>query len=452
MAVRTQFAVALIFLFVVSGCQQGLEVDREAEEPDAGSPAEDASGDDGDNGHTDNGDEDAGDEDAGGKLDAGDEDAAGKLDAGDKADSDRRPDAGGDTGRDTGGELDAGDSRDGADGGGQVDTGDAGDGKDGSGGAGGADGGQDGGQDGGEDSGQDPACTADDPYPSTLKNAGNLSKTQGTFEFVARDGNTLTVHTHRSPKFDPTDGQIVFIMHGAGRNADGYLDAWRSEIDKHNALAIAPEFPKDDYPGSEDYQLGVGTSGTPYTGTYDPSDWRDSDEYTHSEIEHLFEALRTELGNTSCRYSIYGHSAGSQFVHRLLTFRPDARVDTAVAANAGWYTLPSDGGGYDEDFYMPYGLQGAPPDSDRLEDLFAHDLVVLLGEDDTDRDDYLRTWAEADAQGQNRLERGKFYHATGKQEAQLEGVPFNWTLDTVPNVGHSNSGMTPAAASHIFGP
>jgi pimeloyl-ACP methyl ester carboxylesterase len=269
---------------------------------------------------------------------------------------------------------------------------------------------------------------------------------------VARDGNILSAYTHRSPLFDPATGQIVFIMHGANRNAEAYLDKWRSEVDTHNVLAIAPEFPKTLYPGSEAYQLGVGTSRTPYTGTYDASDWRAPQDYTHSEIEHLFEAVRTELGNGSCRYSIYGHSAGGQFVHRLLTFRPDARVDTAVAANAGWYTLPSDGGGSDQNFYMPYGLQGAPSDPARLEKLFAHDLVVLLGEDDTNRDSYLRTLSEADAQGLNRLERGRFYHALGQQEAISQGLPFHWILDTVPNVGHSHSGMTPAAAAHIFGP
>jgi pimeloyl-ACP methyl ester carboxylesterase len=298
----------------------------------------------------------------------------------------------------------------------------------------------------------DPACLVVDPYPSTLKNPESLEEAQGELRFVARDGNVLTAYIHRSATFVAETGRIVFVMHGAGRNASGYLDAWRDRVEKHGALALAPEFPTSLYPSSEAYNLGVGTAGTPYGDTYDPSDWRDPNDISHSEIEHLFEAVREVLGNESCRYSIYGHSAGGQFVHRLLTFRPDARVARAVAANSGWYALPSDGGGSDPNFFMPYGLQGAPPDPGRLPKLFGHDLVVLLGEDDVVRDDDLRKTAQADAQGLNRFERGHFYFSVAQQGALSAGAAFRWTLDTVPGVAHSNAGMTPAAAAYIFGP
>lgn len=303
----------------------------------------------------------------------------------------------------------------------------------------------------GPDAEPDPdTCVATaDPYPSQILNASELSERQGRLEFVARDGNTLNAYTHRSPLFDEQTGQILFVMHGTNRNADDYLDNWRSRVDQHNALAIAPEFPKSFYSGSEDYQLGVGTSGTPYTGTYREYQWRNPEDYTHSEVEHLFEAVRDELQNDSCGYSIFGHSAGSQFVHRLLTFRPDARVETAVAGNAGWYTLPSYGDGGDN-YHMPYGLNGTPPMADRQEMLLGHNLIVMLGEDDTERGQYFRTTPEADHQGLNRLERGQFYYFTGEQVARDLGVPFNWTLELVPNVGHSNSGLVPSAAGHIF--
>ncbi|MDQ3035291.1 MAG: hypothetical protein M3Y87_23000, partial [Myxococcota bacterium] len=298
----------------------------------------------------------------------------------------------------------------------------------------------------------DPACRVADPFPATLENAVSLADARGVLRFVARDGNVLTAYTHRSATFDAETGPILFVMHGAGRNASGYLGAWRDAVERAGALAIAPELPVALYPTSEDYNLGVGTAGTPSSSTYDPADWRDPNDYSLSEIEHLFEAVRAELGSTRCRYLIYGHSAGGQFVHRLLTFRPDARVARAVAANSGWYTLPSVGDGSDRNFRMPYGLQGAPPDPARLAAMFSHELIVLLGEDDLERDADLRTTSQADAQGANRFERGHFYFATAEREALAAGVSLRWMLDTVPGVGHSNGGMSPAAAEHLFRP
>ena len=298
----------------------------------------------------------------------------------------------------------------------------------------------------------DPACLAVDPWPSPIENPDGLAASQAELRFQARDGNTLSAFSYRSATFDPVTGPIVFIMHGVDRNAADYLAAWSDQLEQRGALGIAPEFPSTLYPSSESYSLGVGSDQTPSGGTYAPAEWRPNADYTLSEVEHLFEAVRIELGNASCRYLIYGHSAGAQFVHRLLTFRPDARVARAVAANAGWYTLPSARTGDDPNFYMPYGLAGAPPDPTRLERLFRYELVVLLGEDDVVRDGNLRTTVEADAQGLNRFERGHFYVEVAREAALSAGVQLGWTLDTVPGVGHSNAGMTPAAAEHLFGP
>src|SRR5690606_5730164 len=101
-----------------------------------------------------------------------------------------------------------------------------------------------------------------------------------TIQFAARDGNTLTAYTQRSESFDARTGPIVFIMHGAGRNANGYLNRWRDRVDEHGALALAIEFPTALYAGSEAYNLGVGTDGTPGGGDYDPDAWRDPADFT----------------------------------------------------------------------------------------------------------------------------------------------------------------------------
>ena len=64
-------------------------------------------------------------------------------------------------------------------------------------------------------------------------------------------------------------------------------------------------------------------------------------KWTFSAIEHIFDDIRARTGSSCEKYSIFGHSAGSQFVHRMVLFRNDLRIEYAVAANAGSYTLPS---------------------------------------------------------------------------------------------------------------
>ena len=77
----------------------------------------------------------------------------------------------------------------------------------------------------------------------------------------------------------------------------------------------------------------------------------DRSEWTFSLIKSVFDTVRKDTGSSRTKYDMWGHSAGAQFVHRYVTFMPDTRVDRAVSANAGWYTLP------DVDVAYPYGLK-----------------------------------------------------------------------------------------------
>jgi pimeloyl-ACP methyl ester carboxylesterase len=55
-----------------------------------------------------------------------------------------------------------------------------------------------------------------------------------------------------------------------------------------------------------------------------------------SAIEHLFDAVRQAAGLTTLTYDIIGHSAGGQFVQRLVLFVPGARS----AERLGRYLAP----------------------------------------------------------------------------------------------------------------
>jgi hypothetical protein len=57
-----------------------------------------------------------------------------------------------------------------------------------------------------------------------------------------------------------------------------------------------------------------------------------------------------------------------------VTFRPDARVDRAVAANASRHALPGLGETLDENYYVPYGLQGSPVTEEEIRATLVHSL------------------------------------------------------------------------------
>ena len=65
------------------------------------------------------------------------------------------------------------------------------------------------------------------------------------------------------------------------------------------------------------------------------------------------DAEREATGIRSENYFLYGHSEGTQFVHRFLFVVPQARSAQAVAPNAGWWTLP------DREIDAPYGLRNS---------------------------------------------------------------------------------------------
>ncbi len=162
-------------------------------------------------------------------------------------------------------------------------------------------------------------------------------------------------------------------------------------------------------------------------------------------IDRVFEDVRRRAQARTERYFLFGHSAGGQVVHRLVTFGWSDRIERAVAANPGSYTLPV----VDEAF--PFGLGGTGCGIDDVRALLARPLLVLLGESDNDPEHpQLPREPGAMRQGPHRFARGNHYFETGRREAERLGVPFGWQLATVPGIAHSGELMSPAAARHLM--
>lgn len=262
--------------------------------------------------------------------------------------------------------------------------------------------------------------------------AADQAITAGSFVFTGWEGPDLPVYYQLPDRVTP-DTPVVFVMHGVNRDADRYRDEWASLARRHGFIAVVPQFGQADFPGSRGYNTGYFSEedGTP----------RPRNLWSFAAIEPLFDDVRQRFGTRVARYSIYGHSAGAQFVHRFVLFMPEARIDQAVSANAGWYTMPDMQTGF------PYGLGDAPVDEAALSAALGKQVTVLLGTADTDRaDPDLRKTPEADAQGPHRFARGQQFYANARQAAERLETPFGWSIRTVPDVGHSNGKMAKAAA------
>lgn len=258
--------------------------------------------------------------------------------------------------------------------------------------------------------------------------SGASAQSVGTFEFSDWSGPPLSIHFVEPAGLDAS-APIVIVMHGVRRNADEYRDNWINLAQEHGLAIYAPEFDVDRFPRSLHYNLGS-------VGTDRPS--------AFSAIEPLFDAIKHRRNAPQDNYVIFGHSAGSQFVHRFAMLANNTRFSLAIAANAGWYTMPS------VEKAWPYGLGGEGPGSVDLEAAFARPLVIMLGDEDNDPNaPNLRNTRDARAQGRHRYARGGAFLKTASDVANEMNVPLNWRYKIVEGVGHDNAGMAQAAAPFI---
>lgn len=220
------------------------------------------------------------------------------------------------------------------------------------------------------------------------------------------------------------NGKIVFVMHGGGRNAKDYLDAWQDIAKENKLLIIAPEFENAlaNYT-TNDYQDGNLFTFFGFKNS--------KEQWAFTVIENIFDHIKVTNSITTKKYNIFGHSAGGQFVHRMVLLYPQARFETAIAANAGLYTF------LDKSTTYPYGIKNLELQKNSFEKSFSRRFIILTGE--LDNNVKLGTFTTTDLamkQGRNRLERGAKFYRASKEFANQNALIFNWKIDTVKNVGH----------------
>jgi poly(3-hydroxybutyrate) depolymerase len=261
----------------------------------------------------------------------------------------------------------------------------------------------------------------------------------GKWSFVFTDAKgradaPMRVYTYRGRKCDETC-PIQFVLHGVKRDASTYRDYWELLADNYNLIVIAPEFSQAHWPRASGYNLG------------DVERQEDPEKWAFAAIEHLFDEVRVGQAD----YRIFGHSAGAQFIQRMMIFRPDNRASVAVAANPGWYTMPEWRTDRKVDAF-PYSLVGAKAGEAQLRKALERRFVLMVGEKDDDPDaENLNNTDGARKQGEGRVERGENFFKMATAAAKDLGVKFAWELVEVPDTAHDGAAMSRAAAETIYG-
>ncbi len=242
----------------------------------------------------------------------------------------------------------------------------------------------------------------------------------------------LLLHSARPQEFDG-DTPVLIVHHGVGRNGRDYRDYWLPQVDVAGILVISVEFTEAAFPDYLWYHFG---NRHDEKGAPNPRE-----QWTYGIDERLFAALRDQGLTRRQSYGLFGHSAGGQFVHRMLSFGFRDRVAVAVSANAGTYAMP------DLEIAWPFGLGETEVGAATLRRLLEFPITVMTGTLDTKTTGrFFPKGPRSMRQGATRHERAHNYVREGHAAAAALGTRCAWTVMNVPDVGHDGERMSVAAA------
>ncbi|MFQ5817925.1 MAG: hypothetical protein ACE5H2_08220 [Terriglobia bacterium] len=248
-------------------------------------------------------------------------------------------------------------------------------------------------------------------------------------KLLQRQLDAQTYYLYIPDNFSP-GGTVLVAVHGASRTAKAHARAWIPMAERENLVVVAPLFDRRTFP---DYQR------LNFRGPR-------ADLKLHALLAEVARLTRAKIA----RFYLYGFSGGGQFAHRYALVHPD-RLQRVVVGAPGWWCLP------DPALDYPYGIKKnarVPPDVEfRLDALLALPLAVVIGENDTTRDRYLRQEQAVDRlQGRHRLERGRHWYEQMRRLAKEKKIANGFELHVVKGVGHQ--GTHPAiiarAAAFLF--
>lgn len=271
---------------------------------------------------------------------------------------------------------------------------------------------------------------------------------------------SITVFYHKPQSFS-RESPILIVIPGTGRNGYDYRDAWIEASERFGILVLSPRYPEETYDFG-DYHMGGLMDGINVTASVEYAEDTNevrldeerlayevnsrSTEWIFSDFDRLFERVAVAVGSARKSYDIFGHSAGSQILHRFVIFYPRSKASRILASNSGFYTLPN------PDEELPFGVKNTRLDEDQLKASFSKSLILFIGElDNADETGGLMLRSPTvDRQGMGRLARSRYFYQRSRTAAKDLGTPFNWKLEVIPNIGHDYARMSAAAAEYLY--
>lgn len=246
---------------------------------------------------------------------------------------------------------------------------------------------------------------------------------QFVFEYeLAGKLRKVPVH-YFAPKSLLPGSRIVFVLHGSARVGDGYRDEWKPYAEDYNFLVLCPEFSEAEFPGWWSYN-----GGNLYNE--DKKAYTPRSEWAFNVIEGLFDFVKNDRQMIVDAYCIFGHSAGGQFVQRMVLFMPEARFSLAIANGPGSYTYPL------MDKKLVDGVQFTEVTQESLRRSFQKEMILLVGSRDFVSKKMPQNPDEFDPY--DRLWRARHFYKTAKTEAENLNADYKWYLRMVPDADHNS--------------
>jgi len=236
------------------------------------------------------------------------------------------------------------------------------------------------------------------------------------------------------PKEINENTKVLFIIHGASRDVEKYLNQWIEEPQNKNVILVAPHFTLENYPYFA--TLGMATSSGRMI--------KDQSNHLRDSVSSFYNYFQSKYNLKTNSYLIFGFSAGSQFVHRYLMYGEDMRAEKVVLGSAGWYTFLNN-----EPF--PYGIRNMPLERERFEWFLSTQVLFVLGvKDDDSNHKTLNLSRGARKQGDHRYERGKNYFDDLIGFGEKNNIPFRWRYKSVPGLNHNTEAMSQEAIPYLL--